>query len=110
MPRQTEIILERKHLEDPEPDSGLTGDDLKFVDNHHQVRVKVLIDGALAEITEAKAGFIKVKTPPAGDGPWTLVVTTHDNKILDLLELEYDPKNETFSVKKQEAISDPARN
>lgn len=110
MPRQAEISIERKHLEDPGPDSGLTADDLKFVDNHNQLRVKVLIGGALAEVTEAKAGSIKVKAPQAGDGPWTIVATTNDNRILDLLELEYDPKNETFAVKKQDAISDPAPN
>jgi len=109
MARQTEFAIEHGRLAGPEADLGLTEKDLRFVDDQNKARVKALIDGAPADVTEANAALIKVKAPSHGEGPWSIVVTTQDEKIvLDVLELHYDPKSETFEVKQQEAIRDPA--
>jgi hypothetical protein len=106
--RQTEFAIEHGRLGDPEPDLGLTEKDLRFLDDQHKTRVKVLIDGATADVTDAKADLIKVKAPPEGDGPWAIVLTTQDEKtVLGVFDLNYDPKKGTFEVKQQEAISDP---
>jgi hypothetical protein len=108
MARPMDITINHADLAGPEKDLGLTAENLKFVDGKNQVRVKVRIAGEPADITDAKAGFIKVKAPPEGNGPWSIVVTTPDEKILlDVLDLYYDPTIETFSVKKEEEVVDP---
>ena len=44
-------------------------------------------------MTDAKADLIKVKAPPEGDGPWTIVLTTQDEKtVLGVFDLNYDPE------------------
>jgi hypothetical protein len=95
MARQTEITIDRKNL------GGLkTAPDL--------AQVKVLINGEGADVSDAKSDSIKVKTPPKGDGPWIILLTTLDgNKLLRALDLNYDPDALTFDVKQQQG-SEPA--
>jgi hypothetical protein len=112
MERPTEFAIAHGHLGEPEPDLGLTVEDLKFVhkkDNKDQSTVKVLIDGAPANAT-VEADLIKVKAPPEGAGPWKVVVITRDEKtLLGVLDLAYDSEKKTFEVKQPEAISDPPK-
>ena len=108
MARPMDITINHADLAGTEKDLGLTAQNFNVVDGKNQLRVKVLIAWEPADITDAKAGFIKVKAPPEGNGPWSIVVTTPDEKIfLDVLDLYYDPTIETFSVKKEEEVVDP---
>src|ERR1700759_666652 len=92
MPRPNEITIERHLLEGPEPFPDLA-------------RVKALIDGAPAEVTDITAESIKVRAPPQGEGPWTIDVTANDETfVLGVLRSSYDAPNETFRVKQQEGL------
>lgn len=92
MPRQTEISIERQNL------GGLeTVPDLALV--------KVLINGAVADVIQAERDAIEVKAPAMGNGPWTILLITPDGKkLLCSLDLNYDPKAETFDVKQQQGL------
>ena len=105
MPRDKEFTIVLKELGDPEPDLGLNKDNLKFADNQKQV-VQVLIDGEPADVTydDKKPDSIKVKAPTKGEGPWTIVVSTQDEKtILSVLELSL--KGDSFGAKQQQEIA-----
>lgn len=90
MPRETEIIIQRDKLGGLEMAPDLT-------------QVEVLINGAAADRIRAARDVITVRAPWTGDGPWIILLTTQGGKkLLRALDLNYDPKAETFGVKQQQ--------
>jgi hypothetical protein len=56
---------------------------------------KVIIEGKSTSVEKANKESITVKAPSGlGEGPWTIVVITKSDKILDVLN--YDPKEKKF--------------
>jgi hypothetical protein len=90
MPRQKDITIERKDLTGLQATLDLT-------------TVKAWINGESADVTDAKADSIKMNTPPKGNGPWIILLTTADGKkLLCPLDLTFDAEKLTFDVKQQE--------
>jgi hypothetical protein len=88
-----EIELSPKDLGQRADRLGVTPEDLKLVENG-EVHVNVLVAGIPVD-ARLKDGKVKVTPPPAiGDGPWTIVVTTKTDKIINILA--YDPKKKTL--------------
>ena len=72
---------------------GIKAADLKLVANGEPT-VNVLVAGVPVE-AKPHQGKITVSPPPeVGEGPWTIVVTTKTDKIIDILA--YDPKEKKF--------------
>jgi hypothetical protein len=72
---------------------GIKAADLKLV-AHGEPTVNVLIAGVPVQ-AKPHEGKITLSPPPeVGEGPWTVVVTTKTDKIIDVLA--YDPKGKKF--------------
>ncbi len=87
MPDQIELSL--KDLGERADRLGVTPADLKLVDNG-EAHVNVLVAG-LPVGAKPHQGKVTVSPPPeVGEGPWTVVITTKTDKIINILA--YDPK------------------
>jgi hypothetical protein len=76
---------------------GIKPADSNLVDND-EVNVKVLVAGVPAKATLDKStGKVTVTPPPEiGDGPWTIVVTTKTDQVINILA--YDPKEKNLHI------------
>ena len=83
------VTIDKNDLGPPAPEFGITDDDLKLFDSKEDASlVKVFVDGELVyptTVTETDKS-ITIKPPPSADGETsTIVMTTNDGKILNVL-------------------------
>jgi hypothetical protein len=92
MPAEVPITIRQADLGPPQPDIALTKQDLELFDSKGGIRVKVLVDGEL--ITPTKSGDSIVFEAPLDldDDMVTVVVTTKENKILNVLRYDEEGK------------------
>jgi len=88
------VTIDKNDLGPPEPEVGITDDDLKLFDSkEHASLVKVFVDGELVYPTTVTEQSITVKWPPSAGGmPSTVVVTTKRDKVLNVLQYEGNKK------------------
>jgi hypothetical protein len=94
MAEEITITIDKDDLGRADSEFGLTDDDLKLFDTKKKASlVKVFVDGKLTDPTAATEKSITVERPSGADGrASTVVVTTNDGKVLNVLRYEGNKK------------------
>lgn len=92
MPVEVPIAIRQVDLGRPQSDIDLTAQDLALFDGEGEIRVNVLVDGELIEPTRSGDSIVFKAPLDPDDDMVTVVVTTKENKILNVLQ--YDEEGE----------------
>jgi hypothetical protein len=100
---EIEITISKADLGPEQPEVDIVKDDLELFDaDRKTVRVKVFVDGELADVAKVTDTSISAKVPPRPDeGMLSVVATTQHDKIIQVLE--YDPKEKKI----RKPVDDP---
>jgi hypothetical protein len=92
MAEEISIRIRQAHLGPAQPEIGLTAEDLKLFDGRGKIRVNVFVDGEPVELEKDNDSIVVKASLSPDDDKFTVVVTTKEDKILDVLQ--YDEEGE----------------
>jgi hypothetical protein len=82
------IAIRQADLGRPQSDIELTAQDLELFDGEGEIRVNVLVDGELIKPTKSGDSIVFKAPLDPDDDMVTVVVTTRENKILNVLQYD----------------------
>jgi hypothetical protein len=88
MPVEVPIAIRQADLGPPQPETGLSTHDLELLDNKGRIRLNVLVDGELVEPRKDHDSIVFSAPLTEDDGVVTVVVTTKEGKILNVLQYD----------------------